>query len=79
MFPDTFTIHVRYTYDTMCRVYVYTPVGICVHEASWNPWKRGSGETDPAPHNATTKQSPPTISIYAYGSRYMVQAVIIPQ
>ena len=32
----------RYTYDTMYRVYVYTPVGICVHGASWNPWKRGS-------------------------------------
>ena len=31
-------------YDTMYRVYVYTPVGICVHEASWNPWKRGSGD-----------------------------------
>ena len=28
----------------MYRVYVYTPVGICVHEASWNPWKRGSGD-----------------------------------
>ena len=60
----------------MYRVYVYTPVGICVHGASWNPWKRGSGDRPGPPQCQKSAMKKIT---WSRGTRIMYRSLITIQ